>query len=244
MPSMSRPLIGITTDYNAQQTHYSLPYAYTHAVEKAGGIPVMLPYRMHVALLPDLIAKLDGLLLTGGDDLNPAAYGDAWHEKAERIDPARQSFEQALLAEAERRAIPTMGICLGCQAMNVYRGGSLHQFLPDLNLEGALEHRREDNWGKRHDVKIESGSLLSQTIGNGVTATNTSHKQAVKTPGRGLRIVAFAPDGVAEAIEDPSGPLFLGVQWHPERQADEPDAAKLFALLVERSRESSLEPPR
>src|SRR5207302_8089962 len=121
------------------------------AVEKAGGLPLLLPYRTDVSLIPQIVDLLDGMLFSGGNDLDPALYGETYHPKAQPIDPARQKFELALLAEVERRRVPTLGICLGCQLLNVYRGGSLHQFLPDMARDSTLEHRRLEEEPPRHD---------------------------------------------------------------------------------------------
>src|SRR5205807_6416366 len=126
---MRRPRIGITTDTHDKPDHYESPMAYATAVEKAGGLPLLLPYRTDGSLIPQIVDLLDGMLFSGGNDLDPALYGETYHPKAQPIDPARQKFELALLAEVERRRVPTLGICLGCQLLNVYRGGSLHQFL-------------------------------------------------------------------------------------------------------------------
>lgn len=233
---MPRPRIGITTDYNDQRTQYALNCTYAASVEQAGGLPFMLAYRMDVALIPELLDCLDGILLVGGEDLDPSPWGEPRHLMARPIDPPREIFERALLVEIERRRTPTLGVCLGSQLMNVHRGGTLHQFLPDLGGADAIEHRRMDDWSRRHTVRLVEGTVAYQAIGKTEVVVNTSHKQAIRELGRGLRVVATAPDGVIEGVEDPSFPLFLGVQWHPERMSDESDHAALFRLLVERAR--------
>jgi putative glutamine amidotransferase len=197
----------------------------------------LLPYRAGVGSIDAYLDRLDGILLSGGDDIDPSIYGETWHERAVRIDPARQGFELALLAAVERRGVPALGVCLGFQMMNVYRGGSLHQFLPDVPRPDAIEHRKVDGVMPRHDVTIEPGSLLHETIGRTQCLANTAHKQAVNRMGRGLKITARAADGVIEGFEDPTLPLFLGVQWHPERLHDEPEHLALFQLLVKRAAE-------
>jgi putative glutamine amidotransferase len=232
---MALPRIGITVDTHDRSDHYESPMAYATSVEKAGGLPLLLPYRTSLSLIPQIVDTLDGMLFSGGNDLDPALYGETHHPKAVPIDPARQKFELALLAEVERRRVPALGICLGSQLMNVYRGGSLDQFLPDQNLRPAIEHRKTDDVMPRHGVRVNADSLVAQAVGKTDIDANSSHKQAVKTLGRGLRIIGFAPDGVIEGIEDPTLPLFLGVQWHPERLHNEPDHLALFRLLVEKS---------
>jgi putative glutamine amidotransferase len=150
------------------------------------------------------------------------------------------------MAEVEKRRTPTLGICLGSQLMNVYRGGSLHQFLPELDRPEAIEHRKtggdvgRDGAGKfnRHGVLLEKDSHAARAIGKTEINSNTSHKQAMNKIGRGLRVIAKAPDGIIEGVEDPSMPLWVGVQWHPERLHDESDHLALFKMLVEKSGEN------
>jgi putative glutamine amidotransferase len=235
MTSARRPLIGITTDCNPQRTRYSSPFGYAASVQKAGGLPLLLPYRIDLSIAPQIAAELDGIVFSGGDDLDPVSYGQAFHPEAEPIDPERERFERALLAEVERRRLPTLGICLGSQLMNVHRGGSLHQFLPDLEprADHAIEHRRLGDWGRRHEVTLLNDAPLTCRMGSRQVVVNTSHKQAVNRLGRGLRVIATAPDGVIEGIDDPSLPLFLGVQWHPERICEQPEHLAIFRLLVE-----------
>lgn len=229
---MSRPVIGLTIDASVQTGRYSSHFSYAASIEAGGGLPLLLPYRVDHALIGEFLDRLDGLLLSGGDDLDPALYGEQWHLQVERIDSARQAFDLTMLAEAERRRLPVLGICLGCQMMNVHRGGSLHQFLPDVPRDGAIEHRKADRDDPRHMVAVHPDSLLARTVGGCEISANTFHKQAIRRVGRNLRVTAVAPDGIVEGIEDPTMPLFLGVQWHPERLADERPHLALFQLLV------------
>lgn len=234
---MKRPIIGITTDYNDRRTQYALPYGYATSVEKAGGLPLLIPYKTDLSLIPQMVDQFDGILFAGGDDLDPKNYGEEWHPQAQPIDPDREKFEMALLAEVEKRRLPVLGVCLGCQLLNVYRGGKLVQFLPDIARNEAIEHRKFGvDWSKRHEISLQPDSVFAKALGKHQVIANSSHKQAVKEPGRGLRIIATAPDGVVEGIEDPSMPMFVGVQWHPERMHDEADHLALFRMLVEKSR--------
>lgn len=235
--SSSRPLIGVTTDYNDALTQYSSPYPYCQAVEKAGGLPVMLPYRADVSLVADYADAIDGIVFSGGNDLDPSAWGEERHPMAKPIDPLREQFERALIAEIEKRKLPTLGICLGSQLMNVHRGGTLHQFIPDLGIEQTIEHRRLDGtWSARHDVQIDPDATIARAMGTTQVKSNTSHKQSIRDVGQGLRVIATSPDGIVEGVEDPTLPLWVGVQWHPERQHDEPEQLALFKLLVEKAK--------
>lgn len=237
-----RPVIGITTDHNSRElpgggveyTQYLLPHHYSIAVEKAGGLPLLLPYRSSAALVAQYVDLCDGFVFSGGNDYDPGSFGEPRHPKAVATDPDREKFERALLAEVERRNRPVLGICGGCQLMNLHRGGSLHQFIPDLGLAPSIEHRRFtiEEWVKRHEVKVDADSALARVVGRQDLVSNSSHKQSVNRVGKGLRVVAHAPDGVVEALEDASRPFYIGVQWHPERQHEEPDQLRLFEHLV------------
>jgi putative glutamine amidotransferase len=234
---MTRPVIGITIDSHHDGDKYESPHSYAKAVERAGGLPLLIPYQTDLALIPQIVDQFDGILFTGGNDLDPALYNQTWHPKAEHIDPTRQKFELALIAEVERRRMPTLGVCLGSQLMNVYRGGSIHQFLPDLRTK--IEHRKIGDTLPRHPVTIDPTSQLGQSIGKTEISANSYHKQAADRLGRGLRVIATAPDGVIEGFEDPTFPLFAAVQWHPERLIDEPEHLAPFKLLVDISAQQS-----
>jgi putative glutamine amidotransferase len=235
-----KPVIGITVDHNdppAGQTlpnkHVS-PHAYTLAVEKAGGVPLLIPYMASIENVPAIVDVLDGIIFSGGNDLDPTPYGQELHPKAEPIDPRREAFERALLAEVEKRNLPTLGICLGSQLMNVTRGGTLHQFLPDLSAE--QEHRKLDVDERLHEARVDDHTKLAEVLEKTAMEINSSHKQAVKTVGRGLKVTAYGADGVIEATEDPSKPFYIGVQWHPERIVDRPEQLLLFKKLVDAAR--------
>jgi putative glutamine amidotransferase len=230
---MSRPIIGITIDQHDKPELYESPMDYSKSVELAGGLPLLLPYRSDLSLIPQFVDLLDGLLFTGGDDLDPSLFDEARHPKAVAVDPLRQEFELALLAEVEKRRMPALGVCMGSQLMNVYRGGSLHQFLPDVDRDSALEHRKVGENLLRHDVEIDLNSKIGKAIGKPRISVNTYHKQSANRIGRGLKVIATAPDGVVEGLEDPSFPLFGAIQWHPERLSTEPEHLAPFKLLVQ-----------
>src|SRR5687768_13763508 len=244
---MKRPVIGVTMDSGDTKPdrygfvdRYSLNANYPKSIEKAGGLPLAIPYHVDDALIPQIVDALDGILFIGGDDMDPRRYSDEdWHPKAIRMNDARQEFEFALLGEVERRRLPTLGVCFGSQLMNVYRGGSMHQFVPDLKLEGGIEHRKLDREDPRHAINIDTTSQVGRAIGKKQIEGNTYHKQAMNRIGKGLKVIATSPDGVIEGIEDPTFPLFTAVQWHPERMSDRAEHLALFKLLVDKARENA-----
>ena len=237
MARARRPIIGITLDHRDDiPTRYQSSADYSKSVERAGGLPVFLPFRSDLSLIPQYVDALDGILFSGGNDLDPSLYGESCHPKAVPVEPDRQRFELALIAEVERRRMPALGVCLGSQLMNVHRGGSLVQYLPDVAGEGAIDHRKDSAQpNRRHRVRLEPETVLAAAIGQPEITVNTRHKQAIRELGRGLRVNAIAPDGVIEGIEDPSMPLFLAVQWHPENLSEEPEHLAPFKLLVEKA---------
>src|SRR3982751_3696476 len=170
---MKRPVIGITIDTADSNRCYESPFGYARSVEKAGGLPLLIPYKTDLALIPQYVDLIDGMLFSGGSDLDPTVWGEERNPKTKAIDPDREKFERALMAEVEKRRTPTLGICLGSQLMNVYRGGSMYQFLPHLERDGAIEHRKingdidRDGSGNfnRHTIKLEPASLAAQAIG-------------------------------------------------------------------------------
>src|SRR4029079_1626003 len=164
---MPRPVIGITTDSNDADDRYMSTMTYAGSVEKAGGLPLLLPYAVDHALIPQYVDLLDGICFSGGNDMCPARYGDEqWHPKGAKMDPRREKFEFALLAEVEKRRMPTLGVCFGSQLMNVHRGGSLIQLLPKQKAE-CLEHRYlKDKGVCRLDIKLDTISQLGRAIGN------------------------------------------------------------------------------
>lgn len=232
---MKRPIIGITVDTADNSRWYESPFGYSRAIENAGGLPILFPYKMDLALIPQYVDMINGMLFSGGNDLDPAAWGEERNPKTKAIDPDREKFERALMAELEKRRTPTLGICLGSQLMNVYRGGSMQQFIPDVPREPHLEHRMLEKTENRHSVILKPDSIVAKLLGKTDVLVNSSHKQAMGKIGKGLRILGTAPDGVIEGVEDPTMPLWVGVQWHPERLPGEADHEALFKMLVDKA---------
>ena len=184
---------------------------------------------------------IDGLMLTGGDDVAPARYGEETHAAVVEVEPERDEFEIALVREARRRNLPIFAICRGIQVLNVACGGSLVQDIPS-QVSGALNHKLavppHQPFELAHEVWIEDDSLLdrlmSERLNDADTCeVNSRHHQAVKQVGSGLRVTATAPDGVIEAIEDPAARFCLGVQWHPENFWRTGEFRPLFEGFVE-----------
>jgi putative glutamine amidotransferase len=200
----------------------ALGITYLTAIERAGGVPVVLPPL--VSDLDALLARLDGICLSGGPDLDPEAYGARIrHAELGPTEPSLDAFELALARQGLERQMPLLGICRGSQALNVACGGTLHQ-----HVEG---HRQsEPGTESTHVVEVLEGTRLAGLIGAGTHAVNSFHHQAVDRLGEGLRVAALAPDGTVEAIEHGGG-FVLGVQWHAEALAD----ARLFEALVDAS---------
>jgi putative glutamine amidotransferase len=227
----SRPLIGVTTYGRDAEGRYALPVEYVQAVRRAGGVPVLLP--PGESDVEEVVALVDGLVLAGGGDLDPASYGRERHPATERVDPERDAFELALVQALVARRVPLLGICRGCQVVNVALGGTLHQHLPDVVGE-ALAH-----WGPReaplprHPVQVEPASCLARTLGETRAEPVSWHHQAPDRVAPGLRVVARAEDGTIEALELPAHPWLLAVQWHPELSAAEEESQqRLFDGLV------------
>jgi putative glutamine amidotransferase len=193
---------------------------YRQSILHTGGEVRIIDPSMAVA---DALAGVDGLLLTGGGDVEPARYGATPHEKLEDVDPARDEFEIGLIAAARTGDLPIFAICRGVQVLNVAAGGTLVQDIPS-EVTGALKHSLDaphPPYELAHEVWVEKDSLLAKLMGDRLVGSdtcevNSRHHQAVKTVGPGYRVSATAPDGVIEAIEDPGARFCVGVQWHPE----------------------------
>ena len=214
---MSRPAIGVTIGYDQRRTGmYLLRQDYVRSVEKAGGLPLVLaPGRPSDA--PELIARLAGLVMSGGSDVDPALYGEPRHPKVTQVVRERDEFELALAREALQRDLPLLAICRGHQVLNVATGGTLIQDIP-FQLPRAVDHDPErERWETAHEVLVLPGTKLRALLGRDRVAVNSFHHQAVKDLGRSLVVSArSAVDDVIEGIEATDRRFVLGVQWHPE----------------------------
>jgi putative glutamine amidotransferase len=232
-----KPFIGIGSDVLVTPGERDRAFVYTtyvDALRKAGAIPVIIPPQPENA--SHLAEELDGILLAGGEDCDPSVYGEEAHPKTETMDPRRQTNDLTLARAARERGIPTLGICLGLQVMNVANGGTLIQDI-DSEVKTAIEHVSKPEDRARHDVRIENGTRTASILGGGREMNvNSSHHQAIKTVGRGLKVTAKAADGVVEGLEDADHPFYVGVQWHPEDMDGEKSATAIFGAFVEAAR--------
>ena len=233
-----RPLIGVTTSEvrrgdlatlrrhgEPPQHEMALGLTYMRAIELAGGVPVVLP-PLEPGAMSTLLTRLDGVCLSGGPDLDPAAYGARAHEALGPTEPALDRFELELARAADAAGLPLLGICRGAQAINVARGGTLHQ-----HIEG---HRQTELATRpTHSVRIAASSRTARLLGGRSAEVNSFHHQAVDVLGDGLVATAWAEDGTIEGLEDPAHPFLLAVQWHAETLLDDPAQVALFAALVD-----------
>jgi putative glutamine amidotransferase len=238
--TLERPIIGIPAAFEHatfgswEQPAALTPFTYVESVQRAGGIALIIPPDPRLAEDPaPVLERIDALLLAGGSDIDPGAYGAAREPTTDHTTPARDSLELALTRGALERDLPILGICRGLQLLNVVRGGTLIQHLPDVAGVKAQHRRNAGTFvGNEHEVALIPGSLAATVAGETVHSTLSHHHQAVGLLGEGLIVTGTADDGVIEAIEDPTLPYCLGVQWHPEADADSP----IIATLVQAAR--------
>jgi putative glutamine amidotransferase len=234
------PIIGLTPALEEarwgpwEAAAHVLSRSYSDQVQRAGGIAVLLPPDPRASEDPEpWLDLVDGLILTGGADLDPDAYGAEPHPETKGTVPERDAFEIALARGAMERDLPLLGVCRGMQVMNVARGGTLIQHLPDD--VGHEDHRRVMGSFDHadHDVRLADGSLARRVAGEAIHSTKSHHHQGVDRIGDGLEVTGWATiDDLPETIEDPACAFALGVQWHPE--AD--DGSRMIAALVEEAR--------
>jgi putative glutamine amidotransferase len=231
------PIIGITTNHSTNaygQPTIMLMQSYVKAIMQAGGIPVLIPSLIAEDGWDALYACLDGILFSGGGDIGlEYAPGDP-HPRIDDVDPARDTVEMKMLNAAALDGKPFLGICRGCQVMNVALGGTLYTHIPD-QFPNALDHSYPGNMRTVlvHEVKIEEGTHIADIYSEPIIKVNSLHHQGLKNIAPSLRVAGHAPDGLVEAVELPNHPFGLAVQWHPEWLTDQEPTRNLFRKFVE-----------
>ncbi len=232
------PIIGISSGRITNSSPLPLTHiseAYMRAVVGAGGIPVVIPASVPVEQIHTLIPRLDGLLLTGGGDMDPALFDGENHPRVYDIDASRDQLEIGLVQAAAQSGLPFLGICRGIQVINVALGGSL---ITDIGGQAPTAQRHD--WFPdiprdylAHTVALAGDCRLAKILGADRVETNSLHHQAIKAPAAAVNVTGYAPDGIIEALELPGHPFGLGVQWHPEWLQHLPAMRALFGALIE-----------
>lgn len=242
---MPRPLIGVATQTmpaveGERPACWIMGQRYVEALRATGAAPILLPLLTNDPdAMRDIFARLDGVFLTGGVDVDPSRYGEPKHPLCGTTDPDRDAVELMLLEYAMANGLPVLAVCRGIQILNVARGGTLYQDVT-AQVPAAMKHdyfptpANPSRTYLAHDITVTPGSRLAAILGETVVSVNSMHHQAIKDLADGLRPTAFAPDGIIEAVEGTNGQYLVAVQWHPEELADtQPGMRRLFASFVE-----------
>jgi len=238
MSSLPNPLIGLTGGLlrnGAGALVCQVGQAYIAAIQQAGGTPVVIPVFDDLAMLPALLARLDGVVFTGGGDIDPQRYKGAPHQKVYGISHERDTLEFALLSQTLHADKPLLAICRGIQVLNVGLGGTLHTHIED-QVEHALKHDYYPDYPRDklvHPVQFKEGSKLHRIIGATEIWVNSLHHQSIDRVGKGLEAIAFAPDGLVEGLNVTDARFALGVQWHPECLPHDPHMQALFRAFIQ-----------
>ncbi len=234
-----QPMIGLLCGHEqGKRDRYYVNNTYVQAVTRAGGIPILIPYQPKEQVFR-ILEGLDGLVLPGGDDVDPGRYGENPIAQCGEIDPHWDELDLWAAGFALDRSIPILAICRGCQVLNVALGGTLVQDIPS-QIRDSLKHAQQaPRWYATHDITVQSASLLGRIWEQAPQRVNSYHHQSIAKVGKGLRIVASAPDGVVEAVESTEHRFVLGLQWHPELMIDHyPSAGRIFEQFILAASES------
>lgn len=235
---MPSPLIGLTTYRHLNP--YGLPLnslteAYVRAVSNAGAIPMLIPLGLSEETMDKMLARLDGILFTGGGDVQPERYGSLPHTLVYDVDPDRDRVEVHLLQRSLKQGLPFLGICRGLQVINVALGGTLFEDILDQRPD-SLKHQYYPNYPRNHlahTVQVEQGSRLGQMLISPAVQVNSLHHQGIRQLATPLQATAYAPDGVIEAFELPDHPFGMAVQWHPEWLQEYTPMQSIFRAFVQ-----------
>lgn len=240
---MRKPLIGLTPASNKEETYLMMNNGYMKAIEQAGGLPVVLPMTNDPAILDAYINQLDGFVLTGGADIDPLLYGQQTQNCCGAIDPVRDAMEVPFAQMLAKQDKPVLGVCRGCQVLNVALGGTMYQDLPTNRPESTLAHRqKQPDRFPAHSVDLVDGTLLANILDVSQLMVNSLHHQGIDQIAPSLTACATAPDGLVEAVYLPTHSFFLGVQWHPERMFEsDPLSMTLFQTFVQTCFPASLQ---
>ena|SRR2546427_3081220 len=230
---MSKPVIGICPNFKevGGRNGYFLHPHYAAIVSGSGALPVILTLVASRQEARELLSRVEGVMLTGGADIDPTHYGQAARHPDQIAPRERTESDFAYAREAKDRGMPVLGICLGAQSLNVAFGGTLLQHIPD-DVPGALPH--ED--GAEHPIRIEPGTVLARALGAESATVNSYHHQGIGELAPGFRVSARSPDDIIEAIERTDHPFFIGVHWHPERLAASETTRRLLRSFVDATR--------
>jgi putative glutamine amidotransferase len=244
--SAPRPIIGVSSSEIRVPEHLKqipkgepphreicLGIPYLNSVQQVGAVPLIVA-PMHRDTIESILETVDAVCLSGGPDLDPSTYGQAPHDKLGPTELATDAFEIALAKAADRRSMPILAICRGMQVLNVARGGTLYQHIPDVYGEEAGAHRQTElGHHPSHGVEIEAGTLLARTVGGTTAEVNSFHHQSIEKLGSGLRISARSPEGIIEGVEAKDRDFVVGVQWHAESLTNRDEHEALFRGLAD-----------
>ena len=246
---MKKPLIGITANTLVEgvketgrrgDIENAVPQAYIDAIEDAGGLPLIVPLISNSSTIGQILDSLDGLLLTGGGDIDPGLYKEEPHRGLKVVDVGKDALEKALIARALSKDYPMLGICRGMQMINVVAGGTLIQDIPSATASKIQHLQRATSPVPTHRIRVKKGSHLEKILGKTDLRVNSYHHQAVKKIAPGFEITAKASDGIVEGIESRKHRFVLGVQFHPEMMfRDFPVFQKIFQRLVDEASHAS-----